>query len=201
MVSKIMVLMLTACLLAGATPVLAQSVTYCADYSGPYGDTILTIPHYDIADYALLNAEVELTVSYSGTFAGENVDPALSCVYAFGMNPTLEVTDLSGNNQVGADDIAIAGELLVGETTNQPLGGFFWNNETIGWDNVVSFYNDQDLELTVPDYVLASLVQMQGTGEFTWALNMEAQVCVTYSYDIAVPTEEISFDAIKASYR
>ncbi len=201
MLSRLMVLLLIVGLLVAAAPILAQSVTYCDEFLGPFGDFNLTIPRYDVDDYSLLDAEVLLTVSYAGTFVGENVDPDLTCSFGFSMDSALETSSLTDEAMVATSFVELSGDIPVGEGVNLPFDGVFWNGATVEWTNLLDFHADQDLVFMVPSSMMGFVVQMFGEGVFSWTLNLNAQVCVTYTFDIAVPVESITFDSIKATYR
>lgn len=194
-------LILTACLLVVALPTLAQTVTYCDQYSGPFTDFSLTVPQFDLVDYPLTSVEVLLTVSYSGVLNGENIDDTLDCSYGFHMNLALESNHLNGDPLAMNSEELITGEIPLGGTISEPINGELWNAFPVEWTNLNDFYTDQEMNFTVPATSFGYVAQMFGTGVFNWAFDLNAEVCVTYSYDIAIGVDQVSFDSIKAIYR
>lgn len=182
----------------------AQMVTYCDHETAPFGDFTLTIPPFDIDDHPIMNAEILLTVFYVGEFQGENFDPLLDSYYGFGLDLELASNHLTGDPFTATVHIELVGEIpaAVGpepSTISVPIGTTFWGAYVVEWDEILYFYEEQDLVITAGG--MGGAYNTGGESTFSWSGDIVAEVCVTYTYDGSIPVTEVSFGALKALYR
>ncbi|MBK7189205.1 MAG: hypothetical protein IPH86_11105 [bacterium] len=186
------------------SPAQAQTVTSCESYVGPLGQFTLDVARFDIGAFALTDATVELNVTYTGQLLGQNTSTVTPCWWSFNMNlglasGTLDLTPYTFNAAVLADgEIPVAGGVDP-NTVNVPLSGTIVAGYAIPWTVLASFYSDQILIFDTPS--LGGVAQFGGAGIFSFDFEINAEVCVTYSYDNAVGLEDASFGALKAMYR
>lgn len=186
------------------TDVRAQAVTYCDSYSGPFSAFSLTVPRYDLTNYALTRAEVVLDVTYAGQLVGENLSPVQPCEWVFGLDLRVRSRDLTGTDFAFSEHLEASGALGVAGgaepyTVTLPFAGTIADGEMLAWNSLPSFYADQTLAFTTPGF--GGVYFMYGQGVFGWSFTVSAQVCVTYVYDGAIAETATSFGALKARYR
>lgn len=187
-----------------ATAAGAQTVTYCDSYAGPFSGFSLTVPRYDLTNYPLMGAQVELDVTYAGQLTGENVSPVQPCEWVFGLDLRVSGQDLTGAPIAFSEHLESSGTLGVAGgaeayTVTMPFAGTLANGRTLAWSGLPEFYADRTLTFTTPGF--GGVYFMYGQGSFGWSFSVSAQVCVTYTYDGAIGATATSFGALKARYR
>jgi len=147
----------------------------------------------------MLDATIVLNVTFDGEFTGENLDPDLVSYYVFGLNLDIETAHLTGEAITGEAHVELEGEIPPASIITEPYGDVFLTDVSINFEDPLIFYEPQVLTFTVSG--LGGAYNTGGDSNLSWSTGLLAEVCATYTYDEGVDADEISFGALKASYR
>jgi len=190
---------------------MAGTVTLCDTIELTTIDDInLVIPAFDETEHALTGVDVVLNVTITGDAHGENTGNCFAggCEWSFWQDASFAGTDLDGTPLYASDHVELGGTIDSYDGIMDFGGASGYTVAFPEWTPFSDFHlNATDLATfyTPTSFVLDEETlgsqTTPGNGSYGWSTFMEASICVTYTFDSTVATEEITWDTLKANYR